>query len=167
MTDSDYEGMGPGTVSYYASLIQEGKPDVEGSRELLREFCRRARRLEHPSSPFPAPLLGVLVSAFERYLSGEAPDLEKSLGLKRIGTPADPEIPERNFWIAVEVFRLNAKGTPLRDNNAGPGAFSIVADRRALSESQVAEIYYQNKNEAKIHDRILRLLSDDEGATSA
>ena len=137
----------PEGVAYYVSRIKKGNPDIEGSKALLRLFCDRAKKLKFPKSQFPVPLLELLVSAFEEYLSGSETDLEKSLGLKRRGKPVNPKIRERNKLIAADVMRLTIDGIPLMDNSDRQGAFSIIAERRNLSENKIRDIYYEYKEE--------------------
>jgi hypothetical protein len=147
MQDLDNDDLpGPGTVAYLVDKIREGDPDVEGSRQLLRLFCVRAKKLKFPASPFPEPLLKLLVSAFEKYLSGEETDIAKSLGLKRRGKPPDPAIPERNAYIAKDVLLLHEQGIPLMSNRQQAGAFERVATECDLSEGEVRDIYYAHKN---------------------
>jgi len=134
-------------VEYYVSRIKKGDADIAGSRALLRLFCDRAKNLKFPESPFPDPLLELLVCAFDNYLSGSEKDLEKSLGLKRRGKPVNPKIRGRNKLIAADVMRLAFDGIPLMDNLAGEGAFSIVAERNKISESKVRDIYYKYKDD--------------------
>src|SRR3954471_19421939 len=99
-----------GDVCHYVGLIHDGHPDVKGSRALLRLFCHRAKQLSFPASPFPDPLIALLIGAFEGYLSGKEKNLEKALGLKRRGRPADPEIIKRNHLVAADVCRLEMTG---------------------------------------------------------
>jgi len=132
-------------VEYYVSRIKKGDPDIEGSKALLRLFCDDAKNLKFPESPFSDPLLKLLVCAFENYLSGSEKDLEKSLGLKRRGRPVNPKIRERNKLIAADVIRLKLDGKPLADNFYTQGAFSTIAERQKLSESEVRDIYYEYK----------------------
>jgi len=138
----------PEGVAYYVSRIKKGNPDIEGSKALLRFFCDRAKDLKLPNSPFPVPLLKLLVSAFEGYLSGSETDLEKSLGLKRSGRPVNLKTRERNKHIAADVLRITIDSNkPLIDNRRGKGAFSIVAKRNKLSENKVRDIYYEYKDD--------------------
>lgn len=144
---SDDDLPSTGDVQHYVSLIREGNPDVEGSRALLRLFCARARKLKFPESPFPVPLLELLVSAFEGYLSGDEPDIKKSLGLTRRGKPPNHEIQKRNKFIAADVFRRIECGESLGSSRDGDGAFVAVAEKYGLSEGEVRDIYYKNKTE--------------------
>ena len=124
-------------------------PDVEGSKKLLKLFCDRAKNLTFPTSPFPQPVLTLIVTAFERYLSGEEKDLEKCLGLKpRPGRRWSKDKQNANLQIAVDVARLNQKGWPLKDTRESEGAFSKLADHLGLKESGVRDIYYKYQVEA-------------------
>lgn len=144
----DYDNLSSGDITHLISLIKDGRPDIEGSRALLRLFCHRAKKLKFPASPFPEPLLGLLVSTFESYLSGEGKDLEKLLGLKRRGKPPNREIEKRNIFIAHQVLCLTIEGNQLVDNSAKQGAFSIVGEANMLSDSEVRDIYYKYQIEA-------------------
>lgn len=71
--------------------------------------------------------------------------LLKALGPIRRGPPVDPDLPQRNVKIAVEVIRLVWEGRPLADNAGGEGAFAEVAQSHDLSASEVRDIYYKNR----------------------
>ena len=142
------EILSQGDVAHYVALIREGNPDIEGSKGLLRLFCARAKNLKFLVSPFPEPLLELLVSAFENYLSGKEKDIEKSLGLKRRGRPVSRKIQQRNVFIAIDVLRLHLEGKPLTDNRDEQGAFSTIADNSRLSDSEVRDIYYKHYDDA-------------------
>ena len=157
----DDELLSEGDVAHYVSLVREGNPNIEGSKGLLRLFCASAKKLKFPVSPFPEPLLELLISAFEKYLSGEERDLEKALGLKRRGKPVDPNIEKRNILIALDVLRLNLDNKPLVDNKNEQGAFSTVAEARNLSESMVSEIYYKHHDDAMAVELCSRLQVND------
>jgi len=135
--------------------IRENNPDPAAARALLRLFCDRAKELHFPESPFPDEHLALLISAFERYLSGEELDIEKSLGLKRGGRPPDPKIQERNVIITMEIMHLESEGLPVTDNREGEGAFAEVAERHNLSESKVRDIYYDKNIMVKAMTEIL------------
>jgi hypothetical protein len=116
------------------------------ARALLRLFCERAKALAFPESPFPETVLSHLVSAFERYLSGEEKDLERALGLKRRGRPADPEIKARNLRIAIEIEQALGKGNTLTKES---GVIAEIAQRYGLGASEVRDAYYRHRNEAR------------------
>ena len=144
----DDELLSAGDVAHYVSLVRKGNPNIEGSKGLLRLFCARAKKLKFPVSPFPEPLLELLISAFEKYLSGDERDLEKALGLKRRGRPVDPKTEKRNIFIALDVLRLHLDNKPLVDNRDEQGAFSTVAEAKSLSDSEVRDIYYKHHDDA-------------------
>ena len=156
MQDDDLLSIGD--VAHYVSLIREGKPNIDGSQGLLRLFCVRAKNLKFPVSPFPEPLIELIVSAFENYLSGKEKDLEKSLGLKRGGRPVDTEIETRNKFIAINVLELQLKGKPLTDNKNEQGAFSTVAEIQGLSDSEIRDSYYKYQTDAMSYILTSRLL---------
>ncbi len=158
-------------VNHYVNLIlkKTPDPDVEGSKKLLRLFCDRAKRLTFPSSPFPQPLLDLIVHAFDGYLTGKEKDLEKALGLKpRSGRRWPESKGDTNLEIAVEVARLYDKGLPIMDPSRPPteiqgdddekhleefykrslGACSLVGEKYGLTESRVRDIYYSHQIEA-------------------
>ena len=157
----DDELLSVGDVAHYVSLIREGKPNIEGSQGLLRLFCARAKKLKFPVSPFPEPLLELLISAFEKYLSGEERDLEKALGLKRRGRPVDPDIQKRNILIALDVLRLYLDNKRLGDNKNEQGAISTVAEAKSLSDSEVRDIYYKHRDDAMAVEICSRLQEND------
>ena len=157
----DDELLSVGDVANYVALVREGNPNIEGSKGLLRLFCARAKKLKFPVSPFPEPLLELLISAFEKYLSGEETDLEKALGLKRRGRPVDPKIEKRNIFIALDVLRLHLDNKPLVDNRDEKGAFSTVAEANSLSESEVRDIYYKHLKDAMSVETLSRLNEND------
>lgn len=137
-----------GNVNHYIALIREGNPDTEGSRDLLRLFCHRAKKLKFPKSPLPEPLLAFLIDVFDGYLSGKQKDLERALGLKRLGRPPNPEILKRNHFIAADVCRLEMAGKSLTGSRADlDGAFAEVAEKHGLSESEVRDTYYKFQND--------------------
>ena len=139
--------LGPWNIERAVRNIRKGDPDPAAARGMLRLFCTRAKELHFPEWPFPEEYLALLVSAFERYLSGEELDIAKSLGLKRRGRPGSPEIQQRNVYIAAEVLRLEIQGRPVTDNADGEGAIADVAERHGLSASQVRDIYYEYLND--------------------
>jgi len=150
-------------VRHLVSLIQKGDPDVEGSKKLLRLFCDRAKKLTFPSSPFPPPLLDLIVEAFERYLSGKERDLAKSLGLKRRGRPRKGGTQRRNLAIADKVFRLKERGNTLlanRENANWDGTFETVAQKYGVSELQVRNIYYDFVEQMKKEKQIESMFTD-------
>lgn len=157
----DYNDLTSGDVAHLVNLIREGKPDIEGSKALLSLFCKRAKKLKFPASPFPEPLLELLVSVFEKYLSGEAKDLEKSLGLKRRGKPPNPAIEKRNIFIALDVLRLHFTGKPLVDNRIEQGAFSIIGEANELSDNEIRDIYYKHYIDAMSIELLGRLSEND------
>jgi hypothetical protein len=157
---SDDKILSVGDVACYVSKAKEGKPDIEGSKALLRLFCERAKKLKFPDSPFPEPLLELLISAFENYLSGDEKDLEKSLGLKRrVGKPPSPEVEKRNINIAHEVLCKDIDGINLTINKISDGAFLEIAELHNLSDSEVRDIYYKHLNDA-ISLELLKRLSN-------
>lgn len=162
--NNNEERIEPWRVQGYVSLALEGKPDGEGSKALLRLFCERAKKLKFPTSPFPEPLLVLMISAFEKYLSGEEKDLEKSLGLKRRGKPPGPEIQKRNIEIATEVLRLKLDDKPLTPSRESDGAFFMIATRYGLSEQEARDIFYEHQNMARAVICRERLLQDDDSA---
>ena len=157
------EELGSLNIELAVRNIRDGNPDLAAARALLRLFCDRAKELHFPESPFPDEHLALLISAFERYLSGEELDIEKSLGLKRSGRPPDPKIQERNVIITMEVMHLESEGQPVTDNREGEGAFAEVAAHYNLSENQVKDIHYDNKKDTKFWAEILtnRLKNSD------
>ena len=106
-------------------------------------------------------MLELLISAFEKYLSGEERDLEKALGLKRRGRPVDPNIEKRNIFIALDVLRLHLDNKPLVDNKNEQGAFSTVAEAKSLSDSEVRDIYYKHRDDAMAVEICSRLQEND------
>jgi len=150
------EELGSLNIELAVRNIREGNPDLAAARAMLRIFfCARAKELHFPESPFPDEYLALLISAFERYLSGEKLDIEKSLGLKRGGRPPDPKIHERNVIITMEVMHLESEGRTVTDSRKGEGAFAEVAANHNLSESQVRDIYSDKEKQIKIIAEIL------------
>lgn len=147
-----------GDIANYVAKIHEGKPDVEGSKALLRLFCERSRANQYQRSAFPEAIVDLLVSAFEKYLSGEEMNLEKSLGLKRRGRPANPDIKKRNIFIARDVMLLNRSGKPLFDNFNEQGAVSTIAEKFKLGDNDVRDIYYEFKEDAEILEDLKKFI---------
>jgi len=145
--NSDEEILNAGQVVFLTNKIRDGDPDIEGSRLLLKLFCQRAKTLAFPRSPFPDALLTLVAEAFEKYLSGEERNLEKSLGLVRKGRPPNPEIEMRNVMIAADVVRLRQQGRSVKDSASEQGAFADVAEKYGLSESEVDKIYYTHRDD--------------------
>jgi hypothetical protein len=149
MTDDDTsaDDIGPGNFALMRSLIAEGKPDRALSRQALATFCRIARAQRPGASPFPPEMLDWIADAFERYLSGEAPDIAKSLGLKTQGKPVDPKTEGRNWVIAARVAALidERDDGKLTDNRQGEGIFADVAGASGTTESVVRDIWYQTE----------------------
>ena len=143
------EELGSLNIELAVRNIRKGNPDKAAARVMLRRFCDRAKELHFPESPFSDEYLALLISAFERYLSGEELDIAKSLGLKKGGHPPDPKIQERNVNITIEVMHLESEGLPVTDNREGEGAFAEVAEHYNLSESQVKDIYYDEEIKIK------------------
>lgn len=147
-----------GDIANYVGKIYEGEPDIEGSKALLRLFCEKGRGQQVKNSPFPQPIIELFVLAFEKYLSGEEMNLEKSLGLTRRGRPANPDVEKRNKFVALDVMRLNKSGKPLLDNASEQGAFSTIADKFGLGETEVRDIYYEFKEDAKILEELNKFI---------
>lgn len=129
--------------------ILRGKGSVKAAREIMRIFCERAKLESFPSS-FPLPILRLLVHAFEGYLSGELPNLEKSLGVRKKGRPPQLKIRARNVAMVADVIRLEMKERTLTDNREGPGAFSEIAEIYRISAEEVRDQYFDQEiqNEA-------------------
>ncbi len=159
MIMNDDELLSIGNITYYISKAKEGEPDPEGSRDLLRLFCARAklRSLDSPSDG----LLRFISSAFEKYLSGEEKDLAKSLGLKKVGKPVNREIERRNVFIAFDVLCLHRSGKPLLGNRDERGAFSTIAEQRDLSDNQVRDIYYAYQDKALLMEKFMQQIEGD------
>ena len=150
-----------GRIQYYISLISEGKPDPDGSEQLLKIFCAKAKKLSMPGASLPEPILALIISAFEKYLSGEEKNINKSLGLIKRGKPKNPSNERRNWLIAANVLRLVEAGESKGiSKKTSEGAFYIVGQKYHLSESEVENIYYQFKNEGITILAMERLDSD-------
>ena len=150
------EELGSLDIELAVRNIRKGNPDKAAARVMLRRFCDRAKELHFPESPFSDEYLALLISAFERYLSGEELDIAKSLGIKRgRGRPRDPNIQERDAIITMEVMHLESEGRTVTDNREGEGAFAEVAARHNLSENQVRDIYYIYEKDTKFWANIL------------
>lgn len=145
--DENFELPSVGSIKHYASLILEGNPDLEGSRELLKVFCARAKELSAPSLGFPEPIIEIIVLAFEKYLSGEENNINKSLGLVRRGRPITEEIIKRNHYIAADVERLVRLGKNKTVSKMSDGAFYLIGKKYSLSESEIQDIYYKYRDE--------------------
>jgi hypothetical protein len=139
--DSDDELVGY-DIEHHVRKILEGNGNPDAARNLIQGFCRQAKLLRFPSSPFHESLLELLVYAFEGYLSGDRPDIARSLGLKARGRPVDPIVRERNILMVVDVLTLEMSGENLTENSKRPGAFQVVAERYGIGPSEVRDQYY-------------------------
>ncbi len=148
--DEDFEIPSVGSLKHYASLILEGNPDLEGSRQLLRVFCARAKELSSSSSGIPESIIEIIVLAFEKYLSGEEKNINKSLGLIRRGKPLNQEIIKRNHNIAADVERLVISGRNKTISKTSDGAFYLVGKKYSLSESEIEDIYYKYRDDGVV-----------------
>ncbi len=142
--NDEFELLSEGVVKYYASLILEGNPDPEFSSHLLKIFCVKAKKLS--SSEIPAPIIEIIVLAFEKYLSGDEKNINKSLGLIRRGKPKSRKVEDRNILIAADVERLIRLGVTKTLSKTSDGAFYIISKKYNLSESEIEDIYYKNKD---------------------
>lgn len=152
----------PSEFEIHVEKILKGKGSVKAAREIMRIFCERAKLESFPSS-FPLPILQLLVYAFEGYLSGGLPDLEKSLGVKKPGRPPQPKIRARNIAMVADVIRLNMKKRTLTDNRKGAGAFSKIAEIYGVSAEEVRDQYFDKEiqNEAVARIVAARLVKPD------
>jgi hypothetical protein len=135
-----------GMIQYYISLISEGKPDPDGSEQLLKIFCAKAKNLSMPGASLPEPILALIISAFEKYLSGEEKSINKSLGLIKRGKPKNPSNERRNCLIAADVLRLVEAGKNKTISRYSDGAFYTIAQKYKLGESEVEKIFYEYEN---------------------
>jgi hypothetical protein len=157
----DDDGLGPGTVSYLASCVEDGTATPEEARQLLEEFVRQADKGE----VLPR-LLGHMRDCVSAYLAKKRvllpapsegrddpigvpiPNMEKAFGLKRVA-PGQPRTDRDTLTaVAMEVLERRMQGETLE-----VAAEHVANDRKmrkvpVTSESRIRDAWKRHAADA-------------------
>lgn len=148
---SDADELTPAVIHQIVCDIEDGNPDPEQSKRLLRYFVDHTNPGSGSGlSELPQPLLRYLWNAFTAYLNDpEAGKLEKLLGLKL--PRKRPNIREqRDHQIAWDVLDLRLKGLTLEEASAE------LVDKYHIGSNKIRDIWAKHKGMAFDFEAISR-----------
>ena len=136
------------TINKTIQGINDGKPNIENSQLLLKEFCLRAKDVrEHMGDISNTPMIiEFFAERLALYFSGMEPDLMRALGLKLPGRGRRPtnKAKQKKILIAAKVMVEMDNGKKLNE------AAEIIAAQESIHESTAQNYYAENKDEAAI-----------------